>query len=324
MLLALANPQHQQATVADDSDISDDAAVANNVTCEEAVAEALQSLTEALRVGWSWGLQSAWRRLIIEWALGPDSLSLNFPAFARQHLDDALIVKCVRVEFGLAQVDSQFYGKISTSSEAKVAKILGFEDTRMLALLFGADRLRTPSRETWKYLCRYLKSLPENRAQIFLERDYLKLMSDWATRVKLDPDSPRDRWRCVFARQPYQDLKDLDSKAYWLIPRDFPVAKSVPDGSPTPSPSPPPSTASPRPQTPMQYRILSEQRPTKLDTSHVVAEDPLAPESTAAGKDIFKSADSLQAERAVNTLSSCGFTVKDCSSRQKHGQSVCN
>lgn len=70
---------------------------------------------------------------------------------------------------------------ITGAKKSQVAKILGFEDAWMLALFFGSDGLRTPSQETWNYLCRYLKSLPENRARIFLECDYLKIMSDCAT-----------------------------------------------------------------------------------------------------------------------------------------------
>ena len=150
---------------------------------------------------------------------------------------------CLRAEFGPERVDSDYYKKSATSNVIKLAGLLRLSDPRLLALWFGVDDVRTPTRDTFSTILDYLQDLgvpSEDKAQAFSEWDYPDMVVKWAERARLDTSHPKDRERCVFARQTLNTHPHPARSR--LVPRDL-LAKrrDVPGGAAThaaPAPSP--------------------------------------------------------------------------------------
>jgi hypothetical protein len=117
-------------------------------------------------------------------------------------MDDEAILACLRAEFGSQEITARYVRtgpRLSVYN--KLAARLGLRDVQLLALWFGAEDIRMPSRVSIKYLGDHAEA-----RQPCWDDAYTRMIAHWARRVGLDVDEPRGRTRCVFARRPFNDL----------------------------------------------------------------------------------------------------------------------
>ncbi|KAJ9136971.1 hypothetical protein NKR19_g8378 [Coniochaeta hoffmannii] len=211
VMAAEASKQHSRLTpdyhVGSTADADSDSPLDLKSKCSSRaqLAEALEAVKNARTMSSTETLRSAWRALIARWSLTPGPC--HFSVFARQNLDDACIVACLRAEFGPERVDSDYYKKSATSNVIKLAGLLRLSDPRLLALWFGVDDVRTPTRDTFSTILDYLQDLgvpSEDKAQAFSEWDYPDMVVKWAERARLDTSHPKDlRTGSSASRQPW-------------------------------------------------------------------------------------------------------------------------
>lgn len=166
------------------------------------------------------------------------NIPINFPSYARSVLSDKELVLLLQYEFGDSELDKH-YLRGPLSLMVQLATTLGLKDSRLLALWFGCDNIRSPSMKTIRTLARWMEEETSedqpSRPQRFLETLYTESIQNWASRQDLRLDRPKQRARCIFARWPYQDLGA--NKGVRLSQKDLPFLREE-DGNDQALPAP--------------------------------------------------------------------------------------
>lgn len=222
-MLTCCSSQHRPL-ITDDGDVSVDSPPSPDA-CQAQVEAALKGMEEA-----GTQLKKAWRALIASYSL--KASPLNFPLWVRQKLDDDdLVLACLHAEFGKNALDGM-YNKVTHRIQAKISAQLGLHDTRLLALWFGTDPIRTPTRDSLRIIRSHLNEArgdDESDIVRLWDEEYGHIIAQWAARNGFNANRPRDRVRCVFARLPFKDLEPRPRTR--LSPKDFTFASQTQEGT---------------------------------------------------------------------------------------------
>ncbi|OIW23178.1 hypothetical protein CONLIGDRAFT_143566 [Coniochaeta ligniaria NRRL 30616] len=218
----MQNVMSAEAASGDDDVVYDDGDYDANI---RAALDAVVRARDDLHTGAA--LKKAWRSLIAAYSKKSDAL--NFPLFARERLDDDIIIEALYSEFGHDAVIKLYHGKRGKSNIAQLTSLLGLPDAQLLALWFGADDIRTPTRESRTKIYSLLSFDEDAPAAEFLEHEYPKVVRRWGEKMGLDLATPHGRMRCVFARTPFQDLERTPKLR--ISPKDFGLTGKSKDGT---------------------------------------------------------------------------------------------